>query len=64
MRNVGMMFSMAIASLSVHVFIGNRDLGDATIGSFLSGSRFIFLLFSFLCLVGVFTSLRNSTRTH
>lgn len=62
MRNLGMMFSMAIASLAVHVFIGNNPLGDANIPAFMQGSKFIFLLFSVLCLLGVFTSLRNSTR--
>jgi len=64
MRNLGMMFSMAIASLSVHMFIGNRQLGDATITDFMHSSKMIFLLFSVLCLLGVFTSLRNSTRKH
>jgi len=62
MRNIGMMFSMAIASLSVHAFVGNRTLGDATIHDFMVSSRVIFLLFSFLCIVGVFTSYINSTR--
>lgn len=62
MRNLGMMFSMAIASLAVHIFIGNRKLGDATIPDFMHSSKVIFLLFSVLCLLGVFTSLRNSTR--
>lgn len=62
MRNLGMMFSMAIASLAVHVFIGNRPLGDPTIPDFMHSSQVIFLLFSALCLLGVFTSLRNSTR--
>jgi len=62
MRNLGMMFSMAIASLSVHIFIRNRPLGDLTIPDFMHSSKVIFLLFSVLCLVGVFTSLRNSTR--
>lgn len=60
MRNLGMMFSMAIASLAVHVFIGNRPLNDATIPDFMHSSNVVFLLFSVLCLVGVFTSLRNS----
>jgi len=64
MRNLGMMFSMAIASLSVHIFIGNRALGDSTIPEFIHSSKVIFLLFSVLCLLGVFTSLRNSTRKH
>ena len=64
MRNLGMMFSMAIASLSVHIFIGSRSLGDSTIPEFMHSSKVIFLLFSVLCLLGVFTSLRNSTRKH
>ncbi len=62
MRNLGMMFSMAIASLAVHVFIGNRPLGDSTVPDFMHSSQVIFLLFSALCLLGVFTSLKNSTR--
>jgi EmrB/QacA subfamily drug resistance transporter len=62
MRNLGMMFSMAIASLAVHVFIGNRPLGDSTLHEFMHSSQIIFLLFSVLCLLGVFTSLKNSTR--
>lgn len=64
MRNLGMMFSMAIASLAVHVFIGNRPLGDSTIPDFMHSSKVIFLLFSALCLLGAFISLRNSTRKH
>jgi EmrB/QacA subfamily drug resistance transporter len=62
MRNLGMMFSMAIASLAVHIFIGNKQLGDANVPAFMQSSKVIFLLFSALCLLGVFTSLRNSTR--
>lgn len=62
MRNLGMMFSMAIASLAVHVFIGNRPLGETTIPDFMHSSQVIFLLFSALCMLGVFASLRNSTR--
>lgn len=62
MRNLGMMFSMAIASLSVHVFIGNKALDDSTIPLFMHSSKVIFLLFSALCLLGVFTSLRNTAR--
>lgn len=62
MRNLGMMFSMAIASLSVHVFIGNRPIGDETIPAFMQSSQVIFLLFSFLCTIGIYTSLRNTKR--
>lgn len=59
MRNMGMMFSMAIATLSVHVFVGNKTLGDGTIDNFMTGSKVIFLIFSFFCLLGVYTSSRN-----
>lgn len=62
MRNLGMMFSMAIASLAVHAFIGNKILGDTTIGEFMTASKVIFLLFSFLCIVGVYTSYSNVKR--
>ena len=64
MRNLGMMFSMAVASLSVHVFIGNRPLGDSTIPDFMNSSKVIFMLFSAFCLLGVFTSLRNTKHKH
>lgn len=59
MRNLGMMFSMAIASLAVHVFIGNRPLGDPTMSNFMQSSKVIFLLFSLLCTVGVFISMKR-----
>lgn len=62
MRNLGMMFSMAIASLAVHAFVGNKILGDSTISEFMTASKVIFLLFSFLCIVGVYTSYSNVKR--
>jgi len=60
MRNMGMMFSMAMATMSVHLFIGNRILGDTTIPAFMSGLKLIFLLFSFFCLLGVYSSSQNT----
>jgi len=57
MRTTGMMFSMAIASLSIHVFVGKNPIGDSNIQSFILSSRVIFLVFTILCVLGVFSSL-------
>jgi len=56
MRATGMMFSMAIASLSIHVFIGTQKISDSNIDRFISSSQLIFLVFTILCIVGVFSS--------
>lgn len=56
MRSSGMMFSMAIASLSVHLFMGEQKINDANIDSFVHSSKVIFLVFTVLCIVGVFSS--------
>jgi len=56
MRSTGMMFSMAIASLSVHVFVGEQKISDLNIESFIHSSRVIFVAFTILCTIGVFSS--------
>jgi MFS family permease len=56
MRATGMMFSMAIASLSIHIFIGTQKISDSNIDPFISSSQLIFLVFTILCVVGVFSS--------
>lgn len=56
MRTTGMMFSMAIASLSLHVFVGNQQINDSNIESFIHSSKVIFIIFTLLCVVGVFSS--------
>ncbi len=56
MRSSGMMFSMAIASLSVHLFMGEQKINDTNIESFVHSSKVIFLVFTVLCIVGVFSS--------
>lgn len=57
MRTTGMMFSMAIASLSVHVFVGNQKINNSNIDSFIHSSKLIFVIFTILCIIGVFSSL-------
>lgn len=57
MRTTGMMFSMAIASLSVHIFVGKQAINDTNLGQFIHSSKVIFFIFALLCFIGVFTSL-------
>ena len=56
MRTTGMMFSMAIASLSVHIFVGKQKINDTNIESFIHSSQVIFAVLTVLCIVGVFSS--------
>lgn len=57
MRTTGMMFSMAIASLSLHLFMGEQKISESNIDSFIHSSKFIFFVFTALCIVGTFSSL-------
>ncbi len=57
MRISGMMFSMAIASLSLHIFIGDSRINESNLDSFILSSKAIFLVFTLLCILGVFASM-------
>lgn len=56
MRTTGMMFSMAIASLSVHIFVGEKQINDLNVDRFIHSSKIVFIVFTVLCIVGVFSS--------
>lgn len=63
MRSTGMMFSMAIASLSVHLFVGDHPINDSNVDAFIHSSQLVYFIFSALCVLGVFLSLlRTKTR--
>lgn len=57
MRLVGMTFSMGVVMAVFAVHIGRAPIGPATCALFLSSARTAFMIFSCLCLVGVFVSL-------
>jgi len=57
MRSTGMMFSMAIAALSVHIFVGEQKITASNLLQFIHSSQVIFFVFTILCVVGVFSSL-------
>ncbi|HBX50679.1 MAG TPA: MFS transporter [Bacteroidales bacterium] len=57
MRLTGQMFSMGIATLAVHAFIGKEIISKSNIHNFLNSLQIIFITFTILCIVGVFASL-------
>jgi EmrB/QacA subfamily drug resistance transporter len=61
MRTTGMMFSMAIATLAVHLYVGKQPINDSNVVSFIHSSNMIFFVFTVLCLVGVFFSKQKFT---
>jgi MFS family permease len=57
MRLTGQMISMGIATLLLHLFVGNRALVSAYSAEFLASMRSTFIIFAILCTLGVFASL-------
>ena len=57
MRSTGMMFSMAIASLTIHLFLGESQINVSNISQLITSTKIVFALFTVLCFVGVYTSL-------
>ena len=62
MRSTGMMFSMAIATLSVFLFVGNEIITEKNLPSFIKSAQTVFFIFSVLCVFGVFLSLMRGKR--
>jgi len=62
MRLTGQMFSMAIAAMSIHIFIGDAPINAANISSFMQSVRVIFIIFTVLCLLGVFASMARGKK--
>ena len=64
MRLTGQMFSMAIAAMAIHVFVGDANIDQSNIPGFMRGVRVIFAVFAILCTLGVFASLARGKRIH
>ena len=62
MRLTGMMFSMAIAAMSIHLFIGEAAINTASIPGFMNSIKVIFTVFTVLCIAGVFASLARGKK--
>ena len=52
-----MVFSMAVAALSVHVFLGDAKINAGNLDSFMLSMKAVIITFTFLCVIGTFTSL-------
>jgi EmrB/QacA subfamily drug resistance transporter len=63
MRLTGMMFSMAIAAMAIHLFIGEAAIDESTVPGFMRSVRTIFIVFSVLCAAGVFASMARGRRS-
>ncbi|MEN8203979.1 MAG: MFS transporter [Bacteroidota bacterium] len=63
MRLTGQMISMGIATLILHLFIGNNPISIQNSGEFISSMRATFLIFVVLCTLGVFASLARGKST-
>ncbi len=57
MRLIGQMLSMGVAALIIAVFLGQARVTPDRYPAFLMSFRFSFLIFSSLCLAGIFASL-------
>jgi len=65
MRLTGQMMSMGIATLILHLFIGNNPISAQYSPQFLSSMRTTFIVFVILCIVGLFSSLaRGKTNAY
>jgi EmrB/QacA subfamily drug resistance transporter len=59
MRMVGQMFSMGIVIVIFSIFIGKADITPENQNDFIDSIRLAFALFSILCFLGIFASLRR-----
>jgi MFS family permease len=62
MRLTGMMFSMAIAAMSIHLFIGEATINASSIPGFMNSIKVIFTVFTLLCIAGVFASMARGKK--
>ncbi len=57
MRQIGMMFSMAVVTMMMSLFIGSAEIRSINADPFLVSCRYAFALFAILCFGGIFASL-------
>lgn len=57
MRQIGMMFSMAVVTVTMTLFIGSSEIIPANADQFIVSCRYAFALFALMCFGGIFASL-------
>jgi len=60
MRMIGQMMSMGIAMMLLALFIGQKEIAPDTFPGLISAMKTGFLIFSVLCITGIFASLARS----
>jgi EmrB/QacA subfamily drug resistance transporter len=64
MRLVGQMSSMGVAMLLFSVFIGNVEINSSNSDAFVASIRTAFIIFAFLCFIGIFFSLARNKKNN
>lgn len=62
MRMVGQMLSMGIAMMLLAIYIGRQPIGPSTYPGLLAGMKTGFVIFSGLCIAGIFASLARNKK--
>ena len=62
MRMIGQMLSMGIAMMLLSVYIGKQAINPSAYSGLLAGMRTGFIIFSLLCILGIFASLARNKK--
>jgi MFS family permease len=62
MRMAGQMLSMGIAMMLLALYIGKKEINPSTYSGLMLGMRTGFIIFSMLCILGIFASLARNKR--
>jgi len=62
MRMVGQMLSMGIAMMLLAIYVGQVAISPASFSGLISGMRMGFVIFSILCIIGIFASLARNNK--
>jgi EmrB/QacA subfamily drug resistance transporter len=62
MRLSGQMMSMGVATMVLHIFIGDSKISYTNHNGFMNSVKVIFILFTVLCFLGVFASLARGKK--
>jgi EmrB/QacA subfamily drug resistance transporter len=62
MRMIGQMMSMGIAMMLLALFIGKNEINPGSYPGLISGMRVGFVIFSTLCILGIFASLARNEK--
>lgn len=60
MRMIGQMLSMGIAMMLISLYMGQKPIAQETYPQFIAGMRTGFIIFSGLCIIGIFASLARN----